>query len=233
MTVSVHDVLTRAKIILQDGDSVRWPLPELALWVLDGAKEIALQQPSATAVTITMDMEVGTRQAVGALYQSMIRAVRNMNGTSSGRSVTSVARSVLDSQSPDWHDTSRVAFKKIVKHVIIDVMDPQSFYVYPGNDGTGEIEIVVSKIPVMSGAPADPDDLDDYVGITVPLIGTYLSALVDYVLARSYTKDSQYAGSEQRAVMHATLFQNGLNAREKANMTANPNTTNAQPRPPK
>lgn len=233
MTVSVHDVLTRAKIILQDGDSVRWPLPELALWVLDGAKEIALRQPSATAVTVSMDMAIGTRQTVGALYQSMIRAVRNMDGSNGGRSITSVARAVLDAQSPDWHDTSRVVFKKIVKHVVIDVMDPQSFYVYPGNDGTGEIEVVVSKIPVMSAAPADPDDLDDYAAITVPLIGTYLSALVDYVLARSFSKDSQYAGSEQRAAMHAALFQGAVGARESSNMTANPNTTNAQPRAPK
>lgn len=229
MTVNIGDVIYRAKIILQDAASVRWPVSELALWALDGAKEIALLQPSATAVTITQEMVSGTRQVVAPEYQSMIRAVRNMSGTTGGRSITSVAREVLDNQSADWHDPAKVAFRQLVRHVIIDVQDPASFYVYPGNDGTGEIECVMSIIPVFSADPVNPDELDDYAAITVPLIGVYLSAVVNYVLSRAFSKDSQLADSANRAVAHYNQFMSAVTARQNANATANPNTTNAQP----
>lgn len=231
MPVSVKDVLYRAKVILQDAAAVRWPLPELAMWVLDGAKEIALNQPSATAVTVTMDLVAGTRQSIDAtLYQSMMRITRNLDAGGAGsRAVTPTTREVLDAQVENWHDSDKVPFRALVRHVIIDVMDPMTFYVYPGNDGTGHVECVMSKIPVMSGVPADPDNMDDYETVTVPLISVWLSALVDYVLYRAFTKDSQYAGAEQRAAAHYGQFTAALNARMQANQVANPNMAATQP----
>jgi hypothetical protein len=231
MVISVKDILTRTRIVLQDGASVRWPLPEMTLWVLDGAKEIALFQPSATAVTIKLDMVLGTKQTVPDGYQGIMRAVRNLteDGTVGGLAIKAVNREVLDQQSENWHDPAVVGFKKTVRHVIMDIQDPMTFYVYPGNDASGMIETTLSAIPVLTGTPADPDALNDYASVTIPLIAVWQSALVDYVLYRSYSKDTQFQGAEQRASAHYNQFRGAIDARAAALGSANVNTTNAQP----
>lgn len=232
MPVVVKDVLYRATVILQDSATVRWPLPELAVWVLDGAKEIALNQPSAAAVTIAVNLIAGTRQYVDAtLYQAMMRVDRNLKVDGTGdKVIRPTTKSVMDTQNPHWHNGAKVPFTALVEHVIIDVIDPMSFYVYPGNTGTGRIECVMSKIPVLTGTPTDPNDIDSYSAVTVPLISVWQSALVDYVLYRAFNKDSQLAGSEQRAAAHFGQFVAAMNARQQANQVANPNMGATQPK---
>ena len=58
--------------------------------------------------------------------------------------------------------------------------------------------------------------------ISVPDI--YGNALQDYILARGYTKDSEYAGNAQRAQSHLALFATALGIELKATLSVAPTT---------
>lgn len=233
MPVSVKKVLTRAQIILQDAGAVRWPLTELVDWLNDGLKEICFLKPNATSVTIPIRLAAGTLQQVPAGYSIMIRAITNVNASNTpiGPSVTPIVREILDQQKPGWHDTTIVPFRPVVRHVISDISDPSTFYVYPGNTGTGGILAVLSRIPaeIVPLSSLDPDDIAAYDQQIPELQAIYQQCLIDYVLAMSFSKDMQFAGSAERAAAHLAKFTNALTARQAIESVANTNTTNSQP----
>lgn len=251
MAILASDIFRRAHVILQDVDAVRWPYPELREWLNDGLYEIALQKPNATAKTIILTLSTGTYQSVPEGYVSLIRVQRNLvDGTlpkKGGAAVTAANREIMDAQSPSWHDPLITPYQKSVVHVLADQADPRSFYVYPGNDGTGFVEATLSAIPTEIPAPdsttavgvpryddaggviavpsTDPAVLDAY-RMAVDIRDIYRSALVDYLAYRSFTKDSQVAGSTARAGSHYQLFQAALGIKQKTEAIANVNSTN-------
>ena len=50
----------------------------------------------------------------------------------------------------------------------------------------------------------------------------YANAILDYVLYRSYQKDSEYAGNSQRAIMHYQGFTNSLGIKTQADIAVTP-----------
>lgn len=228
MAIVAKEILDRARRLIQDETSVRWPLPELRLWLNDGLREIAVLKPTAYSGSIVFSLATGTRQTLSENYASVMGVVRNLktNATSPkvpGPSVRAVDMDMLDASSPNWHDGTKVKYQKTVKNAAFDANDPRSFYVYPGNDGTGFVELIVSKIPSQVAAPASAlDDLASY-GATVDLQDSYFNCLVDYVLYRAYSKDASYAGSAQRAVAHYTAFANALGVSQANDATRNMN----------
>lgn len=234
MPVNARDILSRVQIVLQDAGAVRWLLPELAKWASDGLREIANRKPSATSEIRVLPLVAGTKQTLPDDVLSLVRVVRNVTGTSptfvGGITVTPVVREILDAQVPGWHDPTRVTQRAQVRHVIFDPLDPRTFYVYPGNTGTGQIECVVSAIPddfTIAGG-ADPDDLESY-NIDAPISAIYLTALVDFTLYRAFSKDMQLAGAGDRAAMHYQQFAQAIDTRTNLDTIYQPNTTNSQP----
>ena len=50
----------------------------------------------------------------------------------------------------------------------------------------------------------------------------YANCLLDYVLYRSYQKDSEFAGNAQRAMMHYQSFANALGVKTQADSAVTP-----------
>lgn len=228
MAILAKDILDRARRIIQDETNVRWPLPELRLWLNDGLREIAVLKPTAYSDSVVFALAQGTRQELPDAYSSVMRVVRNLDTSAEsprqpGAAVRTVDMAMLDAQSRDWHDNDAVPFQKIVKNAAFDASDPRAFYVYPGNNATGYVEIIVSKVPGQVAAPAsNEDDIASY-GAAVDLQDIYFNCLVDYVLYRAYSKDASYAGSAQRAIAHYTAFANALGVSQANDATRNPN----------
>jgi hypothetical protein len=212
--------MERAATILQDGGAVRWPLPEMLGWVNDASREIAIQKPNATAKTVTLAMVAGTRQTLAANHQSLLQVIRNTNG----EAITPAVREIIDRQMPGWHSTSMLPWSAVVVHVMDDPMDPRTFYVLPGNTGTGSIEAVVSEIPANIAAPSDPFTIGSYSALIVPLPDIFQNAVVDYVLYRCFSKDIMLASAPQRAQTHYALFQAALGVKTEAEVVANINS---------
>jgi hypothetical protein len=217
MAFTAQSVITQAQATLQDAGGVRWLLPELLGYLNAGAREIALQKPNATAATVDMPLVSGTKQTLPAGYHRLLAVQRNV---ANGRAVTPVVREVLDLQIPGWHNTTVLPFSPTVAHVMDDPFDTATFYVCPGNDGTGEIEVILSRIPAPIAVPASQLDITAYTAeVMVPDI--FENALVDYICYRAFSKDINVPGIAQRAQAHYQLFQQALGIKTQVEMAQN------------
>jgi len=213
MPVQVSDVLLRAQKLIQDETGIRWPVPELAGWFNDATREVAIHKPSASSKSVVLPMVKGTRQTIPTGALMLMRVLRNLKPGSTdtsrlgARSVRLVNRDVLDTQHPDWHDEDRLPFSNVVKHFIFDESDPTAFYVYPGNDGQGQVEALISRSP--DAIATSGTNANDY-NIGMPLPDVYANAVLDYVLYRAYSKDASFAEHAQRAGSHYQAFASSL-----------------------
>lgn len=227
MPVQARDVLDRAQKQIQDETSIRWPLPELAMWLNDGAREIAIHKPSATARSVVLSLTTGTRQEIPAGDLQLLRVVRNLKpGSTEGnrtgaRAVRLVNRDVLDTQHPAWHDGGSVPFAAEVKHFVFDEADPRAFYVYPGNNGSGLVEALIAKAPVPIAETGT--SLSSYA-VALPVPDVYANALLDYVLYRAYSKDASFAANAERAVQHYQAFAATLGIKATHESASGPTT---------
>lgn len=217
MSFTAKDVLQSVSTTLQDGNHRRWPLDELRGYINDGLKQIAFFKPSAVSETKRIAMSEGTYQEL-ADGEHLLRVIRNITSAAEadprvgGTIITPIDRSMLDMQFSNWHDASIVPFSSTVLHVMMDEENPRTFYVYPGNDGTGAIEAVVSTVPALVAATATPTDIDTYTA-TIDLPTLYEGTLRKYVLSRAYEKDAAIPGAAQRSAMYLQSFNADLGAK--------------------
>ena len=125
MTTTVQSVLARVKETLQDTSGIRWSeTDELIKWLNDAQSEIALLKPDATSENTTVTLVTGTKQTIPTDGNRLLRVIRNMSAASSGtggRAIRLVARDVLDTQTPTWHDpavTGDAAHTNVIKNYI-------------------------------------------------------------------------------------------------------------------
>ena len=208
----VIDILDRAAIILQDNTNVRFPNSELLKFFNDAQKEVVLHRPDATMVNTTFACATGSKQTLPTQALRLIEVVRNVGG----RAVTQVERRILDETLPNWHETTAGTNK--IEHYVYDPADPKNFYVYPkGASGTHSLEVVYSSAPAeISISNFDTDTT------VISLDDVYSNCILDYVLYRSYQKDSEFAGNAQRAMMHYQSFANALGVKTQADSATTP-----------
>lgn len=226
--MKASEIMTRASRILLDEDYTRWTMTELAEWLTDALREVALQVPTATARNIVIPLVEGTRQRLPDDCQQLLRVVRNVDMEGDNRVgkgvLTIVDRRLLDSQNPNWHDGQYQRFKPYARHFVFDETDPLTFYVWPGNDGTGNIEAVVSVIPkpVTVDEGKDPESLESW-DMKLDVLDVYANLILDYTLYRAYCKDSQNAGAASRAALYYQQFATALGIKSNSGITNSPN----------
>ncbi len=228
---TARELFEKAGVLLNDTGEFaarRWKLSELCGWLNDGIGAIVLQKPSATSKVVTLPLLRGTLQSIPDGYISILRPVRNMRNEQSDRkprrNITVVPDEQLSTLNVTWHDEYSVRYEQQVRHLVFDEVNPRNYYVYPGNDGTGAIELILCAAPVKLG-PTDPartEDLSSYE-FAIPLDDIYFGVLLDYVLYRARSKDSQDAGSVQRAALHYQQFANALGIRINVEANTSPN----------
>lgn len=219
MAVTVQSVIDRVQAVLQDTTGVRWPVTgELVLWVNDAQREIALLKPDASAVNTTVTLAAGTKQEIPSEGNRLLKVVRNMSASSGGagkRAIRLVDLSVLDSQTPNWHDpatTGDAAHTNVVKHYSYEESNPRNFYVYPGVSGNAYVELVYS---------ANPATVTLSDNLSIPDI--FANAIMNYVLYMAYMKDAEFAGNENRASNHYQLFTTSVTGKGQIDAVTNPN----------
>lgn len=214
MAITAKDVMMQAAITLQDIGGVRWPAPELHGYLNDGLREIVTIKPNARTKTVTLDLVEGTLQTLPDEYTTLSRVIRNIaSAATGGVAIRPIPdRKLMDAQIPGWQSSTVLPFAQAVVHVIHDIAEPRSFYVVPGNNGTGKIEAVVGAYPAPVPAPtSNPGSINSYTA-EIDLPDTYKNALTDYVIYRAYAKDSSITTSAARAQAHFELFRGGVTA---------------------
>lgn len=215
-TTKVVDILDRAGIILQDNTNVRFPNEELLKFFNDAQKEVVLHRPDAKMVNTTFDCVTGSKQTLPSAALRLIEVIRNVGG----RAVTQVQRRILDETLPNWHESTAGTNK--IEHFVYDPADPKNFYVYPkAISATHSLELVYSSAPSEIAISNFATDTT-----VISIDDVYSNCLLDYVLYRSYQKDSEFAGNAQRAMMHYQSFANALGIKTQADAATTPVPSN-------
>lgn len=214
-TLTAQAVIGKVQIILQDTTGIRWPdSTELLGWLNDGQREVLVYKPNAYVVNKSVQLTAGTKQPLPADGIQLVDVVRNMgaNGSTPGNAIRIAMREILDAQAPDWHSMTGSA---VIKHYMYSLLDPKNYYVYPPSSGTSQVEIVYSGVPANVTTLAAAISLDDI----------YANVLVDYILYRAYSKDSDYAANPARAGAHQGAYVAALTGKTQGEVIVNPNTT--------
>lgn len=219
MTIAAQSIIRRAVETLQDTTSVRWPVAELVRYLNDGQREVVLYRPDSMVTNTTLTCVAGSRQSLPSNGAKLIEVIRNSASTSAKKSVRLINREILDAQTPGWHNISGSVD---ILHFMYDLRDPRTFYVYPPAATSAQLDIVYAAYPTDIVEPADGALYTAVTGdISLPDI--YGNALLDWVLYRAYSKDSDYAGNAQRAQAHYAAFANALGNEIKATVAVSPN----------
>jgi len=220
MTVSVQDVVDRAREILKDSSGIRWSDDEFVLWVNDAQREVVLYKPDAAATTAVLTLATGTKQDLPAAANRLLRVVRNMSAASGGvggRVIRIVDREALDSQNPDWHDPSATgwaAHGSVIKHYTYDEESPKTFYVFPG---------VKSGESVYIEAIYSSDPTSVTISDNLSIADIYANAILDFVLYRAYNKESEFAADRSEADARYTKFLNSVGGKSQLDLVTTPN----------
>jgi len=220
-TVKVVDIITRAKTLLQDTTSVRWPVTELQLWLNDAYRDVVNLRPDSNTQTGTFTCAAGARQVLTTGFANALRlidVVRNVASGSAKGAVRLISRQVLDDQRRNWYaETGTVD----VQHYMFDARLPKEFLVYPPATTSAQLEVVYSSVPL--GHTLTESQLNNTATAEVIRIDdSYAGALLDYILYRAYSKDAGYAANAQRAVAHFQAFQNALGVKGQAEAASQP-----------
>jgi len=214
-TLTVSSVILKAQTILQDTTGIRWPDSELLGWLNDGQREIVLFKPNAFVKNEPVKLVEGTKQTLPGDGVQLVDVVRNMgtNGNTPGRSIRITMREILDSQVPNWHMATASAE---VKHFMYSLLDPKTFYVYPPQPVINQnyVELIYGASPT-----------EATLGGVITLDDIYQTILVDYILYRAYSKDTEYAADQNRAASHQNAYIAALTGKAKVEAGVNPNVT--------
>lgn len=225
MAQTPNEILTRAGDILQDQTNVRWAQAELLRYLNDGRRELAIHRPDIYSTSTAVTLVAGSQQTIPSDGNRFLDAVRNVSSAGVvGRAVRIVEREILDAQLPDWHtETASTS----LKHFMFDERSPKTFYVYPPATAGHKLEIVYSRSPV--------DVVTSDLASTTILQSEdiYSGVLLDYILYRAFSKDSEYAGNLQRAGVHYQMFANSLGIGNRRRIATSPNVANMDGVPPK
>lgn len=213
------DIISRARIILNDGDSSRWADSELIGWINDGQRAIVVVRPDASATTATVTLVAGTRQSIPSDGIRLMDVMRNMSASGSGgRVVRNVDRDILDTQDINWHSATQQA---VIKNFVYDNRNPKVFYVYPPATTAASLEIIYTKNPTDCTTSSSSLALHDI----------YTDALLNYVLYRAYSKDAEFAANASLSGQYLQIFSSmlGIKTQKDAAYSPDLNSKGASP----
>ena len=223
MTIAASSIIRRASDLLQDQTSIRWPVSELVRWLNDAQRSIVKVRPDSMSTTATMTLVAGSRQdldnaALSPAPAKLIEITRNLAATSTKRAVRLVPRQILDAQTPGWHN---LAGSVNVVHYMFDPRDPKTFYVYPPATSAAQLEVMYAAYPTDIAEPADGATYIAVAGnLSVPDI--FSDDVLNLILYRAYSKDSEYAGNATRADGYLSVVTASLGAEIAATIAVKP-----------
>lgn len=213
-TIVASDLLGKAQTILVDTTGLQWNPLELLGWLSDGQREVLIYKPNAYVVSKSVRLVAGTKQTLPADAVQLIDVTRNMgaDGETPGRVIRITMREVLDASLPNWHNARASAE---CRHYMYNPLDPKRFYCYPPQPvaGQGYVEMVYG------GTPPDLEQLSD----AIKLDDIYQNPLIDYVLYRAYSKQTD-GGDVGLAASHYGAFTASLTGKTQGESIVNPNT---------
>lgn len=196
------DILTRLNEKLNDLGSVRWPDGEHFRAITDAQNAILEARPDLFEVQASHQAVTGVIQSVPADCFRLFDVVFNLDGTDSPVSyITSIERSRLDRQRPDWM-MLRAASASV--HWMQDDKERSNFFVVPPQPAVapGKYLIRYARRPTAVTSSGNNLSVSEEV----------VNAIYNFCMHRALEKDEKFAGSPQ-AASYMSKFANFLMAR--------------------
>ena len=221
-TVKVVELISRAETLLQDVN-VRWPVLELQSWLNDAYKEIVSMHPDSNTQTDVYTCSAGVRQDISSTYPESYRVLEVLSNKATGskkKAVQLVSRKSMDSMRPGWYnDTASINIEKYM----YDGRVPKEFLVYPPALNTAQLEIIYATVP----APHTLTETqlnNPATAETIRLDVIYANAILDYIMFRAFSKDSEQQGNAQRAAAYYQAMVASLNFKVQSDEAVQPGT---------
>lgn len=183
----VSDLLLQVKAILNDNDAVTYTEPQLLNGINLACKVVAMHRPDACTLTGDVMLANGAAQS---LPEGGLRLLE-----SPGKRI--VNQSDLDAAAPGWRSATPEAD---VLEVVVDERAPGAFWVNPPNDGTGQLAIIYTCVPVDVTLVTDE----------LPVTDKYAQPVLEWLLYLMFSRDSERSPNKARASEHNQSFFNLL-----------------------
>lgn len=197
MTMLASDVISRARDVLHDTDGIRWLDAEMLRWVADGQREAVALNPSLYTKTIVFTLVAGVTQSLAAVtdFVGLVAVSKNVaaDGVTPGRVVTMIDERLMEALDPLWQAAAPAS---TVIHAMYDPARRYQFRVQPPAVAGGKVEVIYGATPPEVVSVTD----------TLALRDNCLPMLVDYVVFRAISKDSEVADELARAKIHHDRF---------------------------
>lgn len=192
-TVTAQALINSAAFVLEDTGNATWSRAELLGWLNEGQAQTVAYAPGANVDRTNVALVPGTLQTLPDDTMVLMDIPRNVNGPA----VRMVLRELLDAGPYDWHTAAPSA---TVKNYVYDPNDQYSFYVFPPNTGAGQVVAVYARVPARLTSEAQAIELDD----------SYAAAILNYMLFRAYSKDTDYVEDSGKAAAYFTAFKDSI-----------------------
>jgi hypothetical protein len=203
--ITSNEILLSVSVnLLNDNGFVRWSKQELLDNLNDAQNAVVIRRPDALIEDVDDFVCVeGTKQQLPSGGILLVSVDRN----ATGRAIRGpFDKDTLNRQYPEWH-ASPIA--KEVELYLYNERKPKVFDVYPGVEDGVVISIAYSKTPhtiTMTENDADaPIEINDI----------YKNALIEWMLYRCYSKDSEYA-DPNKSLMHLNAFKTQIGEKSQA-----------------
>lgn len=205
MTITAGDITGLARKLLLDAAAVTWSAAELRDYYNEGVRATCLVKPDAYTTQAALTLVTGIEQQLPSDATGLVNIIRN---TASKTAVTQVDTELLV-ESNRFYPAGATSVD--VEHFTFDPRQPRRFLVYPPAANTSSVMAVYGVTP--DAATGDTD--------AFPLPEAYQQPLVDYVLARAYSKNSKKQDLTKESY-HMQAWGKALGMKAAAQVTLSP-----------
>ena len=185
MTILASTILDSATTTLLDVAHRTWTADELLDYLNEAMRATAAARPTDFyIVEESVPLVAGVVQHLPADAIMLVDIPRNSLAVPSGvttasyRTITQVDKGLQDEADRFWPAGTQ---QTEVEHFTFDPRNPRRWVCYPPNDGTGAVDLVYGAFP--------PQVM--YAAEELPVLDSYQSPLIDFVLAKAYAKNSK------------------------------------------
>ena len=199
--ITIKHLLDQGLELLQDVDTDQFDYQELINWYNFGQRLLVGYLPDANALIDVIKLASGSRQSLPARAMGLINVYRNMgtDGLTAGPAITPATLNAMKAFDLNWESTTAA---EVIINFMQDPVDKTNFYVYPPADGTGYVEIEFGQVPPIAVYDAG----GVWENLMVGVHEKYVDSLLNYILHRSYDKDTDFPGNLERSGYHLDLF---------------------------
>lgn len=212
MALQVIDVLNSVRATLLDASSITWSQPELTTYLNEAIQKTCFVKPDIFVQFVEAALSPGVVQGFDVDTNALIDIVKN---TTSGKPITQVDRALLEVADPNW---SAATPKVDIEHYTVDPRSPRTFFVYPPAAAGASVTVLKAVRP--ANVTGDTD--------TIPIVGSAVPILVDYVLGRAYAKNSKKQDLT-KASFHMQQWASALGLQSQTQVNETPKIADGTP----